>query len=182
MPQSYSFPENMGVMRSENKAINEVIKSPLTVPRHCVTTEHGAGVLLVCTVKAQRTRMQNLQMAPDNRCQDGGLCDSMLPRGTFFKKENWLTASETSPATFPAVGCCAPKRVMTDRSQNRCTKQGCRTLLSQFSWQAPVSGTRWANHTGKTFTLGREFWMTVFCIRKNCAHTKLFITGLQDDP
>lgn len=39
MPHIFSFPENMGVMRSDNKANNEMIKSPLMIPKPCVTIE-----------------------------------------------------------------------------------------------------------------------------------------------
>lgn len=40
MPHILSFPENIGVMASDiNKAINEMIKSPLMVPKPCVTIE-----------------------------------------------------------------------------------------------------------------------------------------------
>jgi len=76
----------MSAMRSANKASNGVSKSPSMV--HETLHNSRAGTLLVNTVKTQTTGMQNLQMAPDGWRWDEDLCDSVLPSGTVWKREN----------------------------------------------------------------------------------------------
>lgn len=48
---------------------------------HEALRDNRVGALLVNTVKTQGTGMQNLQMDSDSWQWDGGLCDSVLPRG-----------------------------------------------------------------------------------------------------
>lgn len=70
---------------------------------HDALCDNRAGALLANTVKTQRTEMQNLQMAPDSWQRDGCLHGTVLPRGTVWKRDNWLTSSEALITGLPAI-------------------------------------------------------------------------------